>query len=96
MSELQLFHANNVSSTAGYIVCFNACRFGEPIKIVVCDDLNKRTLLYLSCKTKDDYLQHYHRLQNGEYFTFRHTNNSIDTYKCIDNRINKMCLCTII
>lgn len=96
MSELQSFHSNNTSVVIGYIVCFNASNFGQPINIVVCNDENIRTLLYLTCKTKDDYLWHYNNLQNGEYFIFRHTNKIIDSYKCIDNKVNKLCLCTII
>lgn len=52
MSELQSFHANNTSIIVGHIVCFNACKFGQPIKIVVCNDENVRTLLYLPCKKK--------------------------------------------
>lgn len=95
MSELQLFHANKTSIIVGYIVCFTACKFGQPINIVVCNDENVRTLLYLTCKTKEDYTWHYKNIQYGEYFIFKHTNYIIDSYKCIDDK-TKLCLCTII
>jgi hypothetical protein len=95
MSELQSFHANNTSIIVGYIVCFNVCKFGQPIRIVVCNDENVRTLLFLLCKKEEDYFTQYNNLQYGQYFIFRHTNYIIDSYKCVDHA-NNFCSCIII
>lgn len=95
MSELQSFNANNTTTIIGEIISFSAHDFTKPIKIIVLNNAtDDKNILFLPCKHKNEYMQHYNYCNNGSHFILRHTNGVIDNYKCIDDKMN--CLCTII